>query len=67
MKTLRPATQQQREAISWSIDHLKAALTNARIADSPRLEEKILSALKSADGASRHLQRRLSNSTPNGN
>lgn len=61
MKTLRPATIEQREAMIRAVNYLKLALSNARIADAPKLEQKILSTLKSADGASRHLQRRMQN------
>lgn len=61
MKTLRTANIEQREAMIRAVHYLKLALSNARIADAPKLEQKILSTLKSADGASRHLQRRMQN------
>lgn len=56
---LRPATEEQRLDVEHAVQSLKDALDHARRADAPRLIAKIVSALKSANGAERHLLRRL--------
>lgn len=54
-----PATADQWIAIGDAIEALKLARDKARYADCPQLLKAIRKALKSADGARRHVDRRL--------
>lgn len=60
---LRPATNYQRHDLARALSFLKLAREAAKDADCPSLVRKIRSSLKSADGARRHLDRRLMHST----
>ena len=59
MRSLRPATRAQTDAASATIAALRQARDHARKADSPRTLERILKALKSAEGARRHAAHRF--------
>lgn len=56
---LRPATVADAQTLKNAIIALKAARTLAKSADCPKLTAKIRSALKSAGGAWRHIERRI--------
>lgn len=58
---LRKANHTDRLLLSGMIDHLKIARRAAMEAGCPNVAKKIKSALASADGAKRHLERRLAN------
>ncbi len=58
MAKLRPATNEQRIRAKAAEFRLRAALEDAEAADCPKLIQSIRSALKSADGARRHMERR---------
>ncbi|MDF2621786.1 MAG: hypothetical protein K0S00_4445 [Xanthobacteraceae bacterium] len=58
MAKLRPATNEQRIRAKAAEFRLRAALEDAEAADCPKLAHSIRSALKSADGARRHMERR---------
>jgi hypothetical protein len=59
MKNLEPATHAQETALEIAIDLLQKARQWSKIAQTPKLTAQIGSALKSADGARRHMQRRI--------
>ena len=59
MSGLRPATPQQQLALAAAIDSLKAARALLRAADAPRSGRAVARAIKSAEGAARHRQRRI--------
>jgi hypothetical protein len=56
---IRPANQAHARHLASAIDSLVAAKCHAVLAGCPSLAKKIRSALKSADGARRHLDHRL--------
>jgi len=58
MKKLAPVNITQPASLERAIENLRMARAHARNAGAPRLLAKINSALKSADGARRHLWRR---------
>ena len=60
----RPATQRQSIDLQVAVARLKDARDHARRAECPATLKKIRSALKSAEGAGRHMARRLSEGTP---
>lgn len=55
---LRPATSKHRSAVRAAQYRLRAALDDAKEADCPKLIQSIRRAIKSADGAFRHVERR---------
>ena len=57
-RSLRPYRVGQDLEIALAQRALRSALEHAKNADCPALAEKIRSALKSADGANRHVMRR---------
>ncbi|WP_228244187.1 hypothetical protein [Porphyrobacter sp. GA68] len=59
MRPLRPATQAEADAAAATITALRVARDYARKAGSPRTLDLILRALKSAEGAQRHVAHRL--------
>lgn len=59
MNKIQPATKQEQSALNDAIAHLKNARDSATMAKAPRAVAKIKSALQSADGARRHMERRL--------
>lgn len=59
---LRPATPTDRIALDNAITHLKIARNDAAQSGCPKVANKIKTALKSADGAKRHMERRLMHS-----
>lgn len=56
---LRPATREQLAAARSAYEHLQCALRDCRTADCPQLAPRIQAALRSADGARRHIERRV--------
>ncbi len=58
MAKLRPATNEQRIRAKAAEFRLRAALEDAEAADCPKLAHRIRRAIKSADGARRHIERR---------
>jgi hypothetical protein len=58
-RRLRPATSRQAVALEVVVARLRDARDQARVADCPATLRKICSALKSAEGARRHMTRRL--------
>jgi hypothetical protein len=58
-RQIRPATGRQSSRLSDAITYLKRARNGARAAGCPATLKKITSALNSAMGARRHMQRRL--------
>ncbi|WP_428031527.1 hypothetical protein [Ancylobacter sp.] len=61
---LRPATSEQRSRAAAAAFRLRAALEDAEAADCPKLAQSIRRAIKSADGARRHIERRRSATPP---
>lgn len=59
VRRVRPATMRQSIDLQLVIAQLKDARDHARRADCPSTTRKIRSALKSAEGAQRHMARRL--------
>lgn len=59
MTKLRPATERHLGALDIAIAALKTARLSCQQADCPSLQKKIHSAIKSAGGARRHLERRI--------
>lgn len=59
MKTTQPATAEQVEAMDEAIAHLKIASRKCREAGATRTLDRILAALKSADGGRRHVWSRF--------
>ena len=59
MAKIRPATEVQRMACIHARDLLARALRELDVADCPQTKKKVRSAIKSCDGAIRHLYRRL--------
>lgn len=57
-RQLRPATADQRARVTAVLIRLRAAREDAKAAGCPQLLDAIRHALKSADGARRHVQRR---------
>lgn len=57
-RAIKPATAYHVAKIRDAQNFLKLALANARRAESPRLVAAIRRAMKSADGARRHADRR---------
>lgn len=57
-RTLRSADFYTLPDVETSMDKLREALTYAKLANCPQLAAAIRRALKSADGARRHAQRR---------
>lgn len=55
----RTATPEQELALAAAIDSLKAARALLRAADAPRSRRAVARAIKSAEGAARHMQRRI--------
>ncbi|MEP3145496.1 hypothetical protein [Qipengyuania citrea] len=55
MRPIRPATLEQTDAAAGVLEHLRIARQLARKAGSPRTLARIRSALKSAEGAHRHI------------
>jgi hypothetical protein len=62
MKTRNKFGKGQPASLSFAVEHLQIARIFARNAGAPRLVAKIKSALSSADGARRHMERRRLNS-----
>lgn len=56
---LKPITIDQLAEISDAISLLRVAREKLKMADAPRSVEKVRAALKSAEGAFRHGERRL--------
>jgi hypothetical protein len=69
MNYVRPASQANAHNLERCIETLKTARTQCRAADCPALQKKIHSAIKSAEGARRHLDRRIrhTNTVAHGN
>lgn len=59
MTKIQPATPHERDSLDNAIRYLKSARDQATDAGCPKVATKIKSALKSADGARRHMERRL--------
>ncbi|WP_454629575.1 hypothetical protein [Bradyrhizobium cenepequi] len=59
MRTIKPATRDNAIQLDNAITHLKKARAWMRGADSPKALEALQSALKSSEGAKRHMQHRL--------
>jgi hypothetical protein len=57
-KTIAPADADTIEHANLVVSHLRAALSHALKANSPRTADKIRAAIKSAGGALRHAQHR---------
>lgn len=66
MAQIRAADEIQRQALASAIDHLKAAREQARCADAPKTEARIAAAIRSAEGAGRHMAHRLRRSAIGG-
>ena len=64
MNPVRPATEVNLHNLELCIETLKAARSRCQAADCPSLKKKIHSAIKSAEGARRHLHRRISCTKP---
>lgn len=62
MNQLRPATHDNAIQLENAIAKLRAALNLAKGADCPRTSMAIRKALKSAEGARRHMYRRVGSS-----
>lgn len=62
MAKIRSGTQRHVVCIQAAQKHLQMAFEQAKRADSPRLAAAIRKAIKSADGARRHAERRAMNS-----
>ncbi len=60
MRTIKPATQDNAIQLGNAIAKMKEARAWMKGADSPKALEALQSALKSAEGAKRHMQHRLS-------
>ena len=58
-RRLRPATQEQHVDLKEAVSALRTARDRMRGADCPNALRKIRGALKSAEGAERHMRRRL--------
>ena len=56
---IRPATERQSIALQIAIERLRDARDHAMHADCPLTLKKVRAALKSAEGARRHMARRL--------
>lgn len=63
-KKLRPATQAQRVHLNSAIDHLETARDLLKMADCPGPLKRVRAALKSADGARRHMRNRVMHANP---
>ncbi len=61
---LRPAQPDDRNRLDAAIQYLKEARDLSSDAGCPKVATKIKSALKSADGARRHMERRVMNTLP---
>lgn len=59
MAKLRPATDTQAAHIDWAIERLRMAVADLKVADCPKTLAKVRAALKSAEGAQRHMRRRI--------
>lgn len=66
MKTIRPATSYQRRAAASAERLLRDALHLARVAQCPRLIQRIQRAVTSAGGAVRHVNHRAKRTDPAG-
>ncbi len=63
MRSLRPATADEHHAaLTRALGALKQAWTYVRQADCPRTLQKVQRAIKSAEGAERHMRHRLGRS-----
>jgi predicted nucleic acid-binding Zn-ribbon protein len=60
-RTPTPTTARTETQVALVIAYLKNARDNAKAAACPQTVKKIRSALKSAEGARRHMERRLAN------
>jgi len=65
-RTIKPATPQQEIYLVMAINLLRTAMDHAQKADAPRAVAAIRRALKSAEGAQRHMRhrRRRTEETP---
>jgi hypothetical protein len=59
MRTIRPATKRDAEAIQAATGKLREARDRLRLAGAPRAAQAAARALKSADGAGRHVAHRI--------
>ncbi len=64
MSAIRPAKIRHQHHLNIAIERLKDARDLAIDSGCPRLAKKIRSALKSADGARRHLEHRMRRTSP---
>ena len=58
MTQIRPATREQEAGVAVAIEALKNARNCLRVSDCPQALAKTRAALRSAEGAQRHMQRR---------
>jgi hypothetical protein len=63
MRQIRRGTETQVDQILVAIDALRIALRELKGADCPKTAIKVRAALKSADGARRHLEHRVRRSS----
>ncbi|WP_157113137.1 hypothetical protein [Bradyrhizobium embrapense] len=66
MRTIKPATRDNAIQLNNAIALMKKARGWLRGADSPKALEALQAALKSAEGAKRHMQHRLNRANPPG-
>lgn len=57
MQAKRKVVAADEQRIGWTIDHLKDALSWCRLTGAKRTADKIRRAIKSAEGAQRHILR----------
>lgn len=63
-RALKPADNSQPASLVIALHHLREARRFLAHADCPRSLARVRAALKSAEGARRHMQRRSMHSTP---
>lgn len=63
-RTIKPATWDQAANVEMALADLRSARARLKAADCPQAARKVRSALKSADGALRHVRHRLQRSKP---
>lgn len=64
IRPIRPATRDDLDALQAALDHLRHARNALRAAGCPQALAKVRHALKSAEGAERHMHHRLRRTLP---